>query len=234
MFLSKRPAALSLLALVLACSSDRQTGPSAIATNVHGFAAAKAAASIDTDSRARFTVYATMSDGTTRAGILGDGRLSDGSPAALGAPSEYQGNQCGVTAKIFWYNTKLSHSGDATFDPDASSATCGAPRKLGFMIGGTAQMIGPFTNVNQVMQLTTVGQSRTQAMTFDATGLANCGRIIFSQVNVTRLSGNTSGGKGTWTVESTSAGGCYRFSKGAYRYTGTSYTLPFHFLITEI
>src|SRR5450759_1063872 len=103
MFLSKRPAALSLLALVLACSSDRQTGPSAIATNVHGFAAAKAAASIDTDSRARFTVYATMSDGTTPTGIIGDGRLSDGS-AALGAPSEYQGNLCGVTAKIFWYN----------------------------------------------------------------------------------------------------------------------------------
>lgn len=233
MFLSKHPAALSLLALVLACSSDRQTGPSAIATNVHGFSAAKAAASIDTDSRARFTVYATMSDGTTPAGIVGDGRLFDGSPAALGAPSEYQGNLCGVTAKIFWYNTKLSHSGDATLDADANSPTCGAPRKLGFMIGGTAQMIGPFTNVNQVMQLT-VGQSRLQAMTFDATGLANCDRIIFSLVNVTRLSGDISGAKGTWTVESANAGGCYKFSKGAYRSTSTSYALPFHFLITEI
>lgn len=232
MFLSKRPAALSLLALVLACSSDRQTGPSAIVTNVHGFAAAKAAASIDTDSRARFTVYATMSDGTTPTGIVGDGRLSDGSPA-LGAASEYQGDLCGVAAKIFWYNTKLSRSGDATLDPDANSPTCGTARKLGFMINGTKQMIGPFTNVNQVMQLT-AGQFRLQAMTFDATGLANCDRIIFSQVNVTRLSGNTSGGKGTWTVESTSTGGCYQYSKGAYRYTGTSYPLPFHFLITEI
>lgn len=232
MFLSKHPAALSLLALVLACSSDRQTGPSAIATNVHGFAAAKAAASIDTDARARFTVYATMSDGTTPTGIIGDGRLSDGSPA-LGAPSEYQGSLCGVTAKIFWYNTKLSQSGDATLDPDANAPTCGAPRKLGFTIGGTAQLIGPFSNVNQVMQLA-VSQSRLQAMTFDATGLANCSRIIFSQVNVTRRSGNTSGLKGTWTVESTSAGGCYQYSKGAYRYTGTSYALPFYFLITEI
>ena len=86
MFRSKRPVALSLLALVMACSSERQTGPSEIATNVRSVAAARAAASIDTDARARFTVYATMSDGTTPTGIIGDGRLFDGS-AALGAPS---------------------------------------------------------------------------------------------------------------------------------------------------
>lgn len=202
---------------------------------------------VDTDSRAVWEIQdwltITAPDGSvsqiaTR--IRGDGRAADGSTSTTES-SIYQGDRCGVHAKIFWKDPDYSQSGDAVFDPDMNYSTrngCGAARAVMLHLeNGTVVQSGPFTNARQVMQLA-AGESRLQTMQWSSHGLSNCERLIFSTadgndaVRVTR----TADSPGVWTVESTGShrAGCYKHSRGSYVYTGTSYTLPFSLKITEV
>lgn len=71
-----------------------------------------------------------------RARIFGDGRDSDGTPRT--GDARYTGGQCGVLAQI--RSPADGWGGDAPFDPDYSAApsSCGGPRKLNFVLSGSA------------------------------------------------------------------------------------------------
>jgi len=235
MSLLRRSASISLLvAGAAACSRELPTSQQTeVSPDI-----AMARTVTDTDSRLRVEYFSLMSDGSA-AGITGDGRLADGAVDPSGTVSSYQGDLCGVRAKIFWYNTSGSQSGDATLDPDADRATCGAVRYLNFRFQSTPVPVSAFANVRQVMQLA-VGESRLQRMGYELGNVANCNRIVFdgaTQILVTRTDTNIDPlAARTWKAESQAPhqGFCEVFSKGAYRPNGVVYTLPFRMTLTEI
>ena len=243
--------------LATACSDPpmqpRDSGPSL----------AKGGGSTGTDSRAKW-VWADaldldgVSGAETPAGIRGDGRLADGT-AALGAPSEYQDGMCGVQAKIFWYDTRLSQSGDAVFDPDKSGGACGARRTMQYYLAGADGPVSLFptgTNAQRVM-LVQIGAPELRRMNFriDQSGCAALrfhdvydyggtatyeplGEQIASEVRITRLDANTDArAPRRWRVESQ---GTHRAvcavsdRRGVLTNTTTTYYLPFAVEITEI
>jgi len=107
----------------------------------------------DTDSRATFAFFATAADGSA-ANLRGDGRDADGMGTGLD-PSTYQGDRCGVHAKIFAVNPEGSASGDAVVQPagDAQHGTCGAARELSAHLGGGVVEPVRSLNIKCVMQL---------------------------------------------------------------------------------
>lgn len=245
-----RSACLTIAAVAAACSPD--ASPVLPSLDAPLSANAAKGGGTDTDSRAVWELFGsyTAADGSTRStGIRGDGRLADGSAiidAASDLTGAYQNDRCGVTGKIFWYDPDYSRSGDATIDPDGSSSgLCnGTARSFALYLDGqTATADGPFTNARQVMQLA-ANESRLQDMWLTNTSISACERLSYesstehgeNRIRVTRLEGDASGAPGVWTVEST--GGhlarCYSWSKGAYRYSGKSYVLPFRIRITEV
>lgn len=186
----------------------------------------------DTDSRAILQFSDLMPDGTA-AGIRGDG---------AGA---YEGNVCGVHAKIFWNDPDYSQSGDLVFDPDANKSGSCAARKLLFDLDSdpatAATVLGPFTNVRQIMQVTA---TRTQVMQWSV-ALPDCERIRFGTAGSDNLTA-TSGGvlverlassPGQWRVTTVDGvGKCYNWRKGSYSHIAgvdPVYTLPYQFTATE-
>lgn len=206
----------------------------------------------DTDSRAVWEFFRTYTaaDGSTQStGIHGDGRLADGS-AIADATSDltgaYQNDRCGVTGKIFWYDPDFSRSGDATIDPNGSnSGLCnGKARHFALYLDGqTATLSGPFTNARQVMQLA-LNEAELRDMWWTSSSIPECERLSYesstehgdNRIQVTRLEGDASGSRGVWMVESTGShrARCYNWAKGGYRYSGSSYVLPFRIRITEV
>jgi hypothetical protein len=234
---SRTPIALGslIVATLTACTRELPTAGQAQTDRP----IAMARGNVDTDSRLRVEYFDMMSDGVTNAGITGDNRLADGSSSNAGY-SSYQGDLCGVRAKIWWYNTSASQSGDATLDPDADRATCGAVRYLTFKFGSAPVKVSAFANVRQVMQLTLDQPTRLQRMGYELSNVSNCDRIVFdgaSQILVTRTDTNADPtAPRTWTAESQAPhqGYCEVYSKGAYRQNGVTYILPFRMALTEI
>jgi hypothetical protein len=181
------------------------------------------------------------------AGVVGDGRNEFG---ASGSTSRYQGAFCGVAAKIFWYNTSMSQSGDMTFGANSDYDTqhsCGASRTLYFYMSyqpggarGTASAAGSFTNVRAVMQLAP-GQAVSQNGGFGGLGFSGCTKIFFDRttyptaanIRVTRLA-DVNGAR-QWRVESEypHLGMCAVAQGQKWIAKGTRY-LPFSYTATEV
>src|SRR5688500_4060113 len=217
----------------------------------------KQTGNVDTGSRALLTWDSEVnvaapgaSPVMAPAGIRGDGRDRFGIASAV---SEYQGEFCGVDAKIFWNSADFSGSGDLTFDPDMSYSAdmkgCGTRRMLLFHLSyvaggspGPASAIGAWSNARQVIQLSSLGDSRSQFLRFWYMKLRNCDRIDFdsvwgngaANVRVTRLANLADGAK-VWRVESEypHLGMCTTFGGNTTTARGTKY-LPFGFTATEV
>ena len=181
------------------------------------------------------------------AGIQGDARDKFGRPAGF---SEYQGDYCGVHAKIFWDDLRFSGSGDLVFDADKENGNlngCGAARKLRFHLfyqpggaPGASTALGTFSNVNGAMMMAP-GEVRQQRIRFWYVGLRDCDRIEFdapvwptsSNIRVTRLPGVNSARR--WKVESVYPHmAMCTAPKGSTYYAKSLKYLPFAFTATEI
>lgn len=185
------------------------------------------------------------------AGIRGDDRNVYGGSATS---SEYQGEFCHVHAKIWWYETSTSQSGDLVFHPGARQAQgkyCGSSRALRFYLNyrpggdpGSAKYIAAFTNARQVMQLAD-GESRSQWLRF-MLNLKGCKRVEFNtaygvaNARVERLPdiGTSPAGNPIrrWRVSSEypHTAMCMIESRGELVPTGTTKYLPFSYVATEV
>jgi hypothetical protein len=153
-----------LICLVLACSAENATNPSALRVESN-IGAAKAV------SRANYIFADSVNLAAagnpaqwTATGIKGDGRLKTG-VASTGSPSnEYEGGSCGVDATL---------GSTATFntDPDhgwtsAMQATCGGKRLFNFYLNGlsgTPTAIGPHSVVDPFSGLAVGGSTTREA-----------------------------------------------------------------------
>ena len=192
---------------------------------------------VDTDSRAAWSFADQYVSGTNELAeaILSPTRIrGDG----LG---DYRGDECGVHAKIFWYDPSFSRSGDAVFDADMNSPGSCARRALNFYWtdDATATRLAPFMNARRVMQLG-IGGSRLQDFSFDI-GAATCARVQFSALNgrgvrVTRADVSVGTAPRSWRVESTAdhSAECYVVKKGRYVASGELRFLPFVATIVEL
>jgi hypothetical protein len=238
--------AIAITIAFTACSPDRAVAP--VADVAPSFAKA---GNIDTDSRAILVWddQVIVNSVAVPAGIEGDDY--DRYSTLAGTDDEYQGQVCGVHAKIF--NTSaLSGSGDLVFDPDfdAPGKSCnGVSRKLRFHLSydeasgvpGSATLIGTFTNVRLIWEIA-AGQSRQQAMRFIFVNQAGCEALEFNSaigggandVQVTGLADGPNGRR--WRVESTGThrAMCMVSSKGKSVASGTTKYLPFAFTVTEV
>ena len=237
---------ITAIVTITACDSDRAAAPSSdLAPSL-----AKGG-NIDTDSRALLvwedSVSIVGSPTKIPAGIQGDGydRLSTDTVADADA---YQGQVCGVHAKIF-NTSSLSGSGDLVFDPDfdAPGKSCnGVSRKLRFHLSrntaaddaGPPTPMGTFTNVRRIWALKS-GHT-TQTMRFIFADASGCEALDFNPafggdtVRVTSLA-PSSDGSANWRVESTGdhRAACMVTSKGKSVANGTKF-LPFAFSVTEV
>jgi hypothetical protein len=203
---------------------------------------------VDTDPRAVVEWANAMDIGTpgfpnivpTR--IRGDGRLENGTSAA-GAASRYQGEFCGVHAKIF-----QGGSGDLVFSPASNKETMecgGVVRTLGFDFGSGPIQVNTSTNARNLRGLA-VGVQRVQNMPFGYITSSGCesfrfradsinGVEISSQTVATRLP-DLAPGVRQWRVESrsTHSARCMVSIKGRLEPTGAPVYLPFSVIVTEV
>jgi hypothetical protein len=235
-------------AALSACAPEPTALTSAPATSP-----ALAKGQTDTDARAIWSFFPTVADGTP-AGLVGDGKTAQG-PFAGDGPSVYEGNVCGVHAKIFWDNATGAGSGDATLQPDkhwnnlskSQKADCGgSPRVVKAALGADHGTVAAwFMNARQVMQLTgepgTVGYRTFQI----STTLAACEFLRYNaevsgvanpngQIKITYL-GDVVDGRRTWIAESQGAhtAGCYAYKNGSYVWDGVRRPIPFRVQIVE-
>jgi hypothetical protein len=215
----------------------------------------------DTDSRAIFAFYGTTAYGA--ASLLGDGRDANGAGSGLD-PSTYQGNRCGVHAKIFAANETASQSGDAVIQPsgDYNKVQCGAARTLTANLGNGSALSVASMNVKCVMQLVPesgVGPCWDPEAQIDPTdptigyytmGVTTetraCERLLWNPevaggspdgyVKVTYLGTTQPGGARQWSAETQPphAAGCHTWKRGKYTWDGTTRTVPFRIVITEV
>lgn len=180
----------------------------------------------DGDPLAIWRFHSVLSDAETRSALRGDGRLADGS---TGEPSTYQGEVCGVRAKIHVSNG----GGDAVLDPDAvrkKAKSCGDARSIVIDADGTTHEGGAFVNALGIWWMA-AGDSEPRKVVFDDTGVAGCERLIFESARITR----TAESPGRWTVETEGdhAASCQTKSGPRYEDNGTR-TLPFSAEVEEV
>jgi hypothetical protein len=216
---------------------------------------------IDTDSRAIWAFHGTTADGA--AALLGDGRDANGAGSGLD-PSTYQGDRCGVHAKIFAANETASRSGDAVIQPagDYNQVQCGAARTVTASLGSGSALSVWSMNVKCVMQLVpgygigpcwdpeaqidptdpTIGYY-TMGVTTESRACERlrwdpeiAGGAFSGHVKVTYLGTTGPGGARQWSAETQPphAAGCYTWKKGKYSWDGTTRTVPFRIMITEV
>jgi hypothetical protein len=176
------------------------------------------------------------------AGIIGDGRLRDGSSAA-GGDSEYQGNFCGTNG---WFYSQPDPSGAQgsgllRIQPGYGTNPCGEKRFYLMNLDGVWTRVDPLSQVPGVYWIGT-GQAILSTMGFGIE-LPNCQIVKFDpavggdNVIVTRLDGGT--GPRRWLLRSHGAhmGSCVALAKkGPVTWvpTGKKYYLPFSMTLTEI
>ena len=241
------------LAVLLAAGCAEQP------TQPHDLAPSLGKGGVDTDSRARWAWAdeVLVGDGSVAAGIRGDGLLADGTAAATGS-SEYQGDVCGVHAKIFFNNESLSTSGDAVFDPDMnySARACGGVRRtLIVQLPQGPVALAPFINARNIMAAPLgtstlrlnvgLAVSGCEAARFHdfydggsgvATYESSGADLIAREVLVTREADDPSTGARRWRVESRPphTAVCAVTIKGRMTNTSNTIYLPFAVEITEI
>jgi len=229
--------------LLAGCNVDT-VGPGALqpstSTPVIPTWVVRSTGNVDPDSRARYVISNKVDVGGTMvaAGIVGDGRLRDGSSAA-GGDSEFQGDMCGVAGTI---TNGPREAGDLIYDPNSGpTAPCGAARFYVFNLDGVPTQTAPLSRVFGIWSLD-VGASVSQAQGFGVQ-LTNCAVLSFDSqyggdnLLITRLD-NGSGAR-QWQVKSQGGhlAACVNLSKkGAANYiaTGKKYYLPFAITVTEI
>lgn len=201
--------------------------------------------STDTDPRAIWEYFPSFADAngsvqTSR--LTGDGRDALGAATGNGT-SIFQGDKCGVHAKIFVGNG----GGDGVLDPDGNydrGTVCeGGKRYVQFNLGSSTVKAGAFTNAFGIWWFN-LGESRVQKMNYRYNNISDCEILRFedanglSAVRVTRVDDDT--GAKQWTVESlpnadgNHVAGCYVWSKGSYVFNGKKYEMPFSARITEV
>lgn len=201
----------------------------------------KAKGSVDTNSRANYVVATSVDVGggnVQPAGIIGDGRLKDGS-SANGGDSEYQGGFCGTAGRI----TTSSNRDDLIFDPDGDAvALCGAARSYLFNLDGVWTSGGPRAVVYNIWAMTT-GSSMTPALSFGFNpAIAGCTYLAFDSqygtqnVAITRVDSGI--GPRKWTIRSqgTHRAACVIPSRkgNGWMASGKTYYLPFVIAVTEV
>jgi hypothetical protein len=174
--------------------------------------------------------------------IRGDGRVENGTSSGGGA-SRYQGEFCGVHAKLF-----QGGSGDLVFSPafNKEAGECsGIVRTLGFDFGSGLIQVNTFTNALNLRDLA-VGAQRVQNMPFDYINSSGCesfrfradsvnGVEVSSQTVATRLP-DVAPGVRQWRVESrsTHSARCMVSVRNRLEPTGAPVYLPFSVIVTEV
>lgn len=240
------PTSLALAALLAGCAQDARTP---VSPSDAGLSSAKG--NTDTYPRAHL-VWAdqVMVNGEwVPAGIQGDDRDKKGQPN--GVTDEYQGQFCGVGAKI-WSGTR--DSGDLVFDSDATytsdmDASCGGGRRyLKVDLRGLPNAeagiyhAGSKTVMREVWKLS-VDQFHERFMGFGHDMPSTCVKLMFDaqytgvrNVLITRLP-DTSSGARQWRVQSqgTHEAACVVSGKaGAWVDTGVRIFAPFSVTATEV
>jgi len=203
----------------------------------------------DTNSRMNY-VLATQVDVSPAgspanlqpAGIIGDGRLRDGSSAA-GGDSEYQGNFCGTVAWVYSMPDPNGSPGTGMlrFQPGYGTNPCGDKRYYLMNLDGVWTRVDPLSRVPDVYWMS-VGQTILSVEGFGI-DLPDCQVLKFDpavggdNVSVTRLDAGT--GPRRWLLRSHGAhmAACTVLRvKGPNGWipTGKKYYLPFAITITEV
>jgi hypothetical protein len=252
--------ALALVAVIAAGCSEREAAPLAPDDPVYGNAKGGPKAE-ETDPLAIWEWFAIHPEGSEDGSeaafslVRGDGKATDGK-TALGSDSPltgaYEGEVCGVHAKIFWSGS--NYGGDAVFDADFNRDSSCGPRYLEIDLPGGTVQDAPFINVREIMY---VGEQEIQQQLLRLGNLRNIPECEYMQfgvrtedpddepwrvqsggVYVTGLEGTgpeaTRGG-GHWEVKTVPphTGTCYYTARGK-TVEGQSYTVPFHFEVTEL
>lgn len=212
---------------------------------------------IDSNSRANFVwADSIFFDGAwVAAGIRGDGRLKDGSPASSTPSNEYQGKYCGVAAIL--YTAGTAPSGDMDYTPgfnytsSMQTACQGGPRVYEFYLSGdsahltsSALASGPHSIARGLANLAP-GAVVTQ---WEGFGIqqSNCPNLMFNDafppsqsLRYTRLADVVAGGRTVrqWRIESYGSHVAACVANGAkpgtYVPTGVTYFVPFALTVTE-
>jgi hypothetical protein len=213
---------------------------------------------VDLNSRANFVWDDSIlvNGAWLAAGIRGDGRLKDGSPAAGTPCNEYHGAWCGVAATLATDGT--APSGDMDFTPGVNytssmqTACHGGPRVYNFYLSSDAAHLkpsalasGPHSIARGLANLAP-GAAVAQWEGFGI-GQANCSILMFNDLFppsqsliYTRLPDVAVGGTTVrqWRIESQGshvAACVHTGSKsGTYVLEGTYYFVPFALTVTEV
>lgn len=227
---------LATAAIVGCEDSQPPTDPGSVAPQL-----GKGGGTVDTRPRANI-VWSDSPHGLVP-GIEGDSRSKVGS--TTGTLDEYQGDFCGVSARLF---ALAGETGDlnADFDTYYTStmfSACGTARRQTFHLGGTLGNVvfAPHFVVRGLTHLA-VGQSRSQYMGFGIQQ-TECQRVMFdsqysgaSDARITRIDDGTTSPR-QWRVESQSphTAQCVKSTKNGTLYAvGSPIYLPFSFTVTEV
>ena len=237
-----------LLAVAAACNADHATSASTALDRAAVLA--KGAPGSGTDSRVRWYLARTLSDGITAAKLYGDGLNLDGTPVADPAtdPSAYDGEaQCNVRGTVNWYGNPSKATGNLFLAPGGGATPLCFDRDRLIMVDtGAVDLVAVHwtTTVPQVMQLVAGGSIMEDFTYYPNNKIPNCARVIWrvstgSGVVLKRLSGDTNRNPGEWTIETrgTHVGTCLTSSTAHGKpqtVDGESYYLPFSLRAVEV
>ena len=242
---------VAVLALGCADQGTDLAGPRAAAPS---FAKTK----VDGNSRASLVWADSVLVNGVRvpAGIRGDGRLRDGSPATGTPSNEYQGNWCGVAATLATAGT--TPSGDMDYTPGINytssmvTACSGGPRVYEFYLSSDSAHLNPSAlasgphSIARGLANLAPGAVVTQ---WEGFGIqqSNCSNLMFNDLfppsqslRYMRLADVVVGGRTArrWRIESQGShvAACVKNGArpGTYVLQGPYYFVPFALTVTEV
>jgi len=231
-------------------------GPDVIGPRGAGPAFARA--KVDSNSRANFVwADSILFNGIwVPAGIRGDGRLKDGSPASGTPSSEYQGGWCGVAATLATAGT--APGGDMNYTPGVNYTSsmaipcAGGPRLYEFYLSSDSAHLNPLPlasgphSIASGLANLAPGAVVTQ---WEGFGIqqSNCSTLMFNDLfppsqslRYTRLADVVIGGRTVrqWRIESQGShvAACVKngAKPGTYVLQGPFYYVPFALTVTEV
>lgn len=219
-----------------------------------GAGPAFARAKVDSNSRADFVwADSILFNGVwVPAGIRGDGRLKDGSPASGAPSSEYQGGWCGVAATLA--TAGIAPGGDMNYTPgiDYTSSMqipChGGPRVYEFYLSSDSAHLNPSPVASGTHSIARgLANLAAGAVVTQWEGFATTCFLMFNDafppsqsLRYTRLADVVVGGRTVrqWRIESQGShiAACVvaGAKPGTYVPTGVTYFVPFALTVTEV
>ncbi|HYL30687.1 MAG TPA: hypothetical protein VEU27_12260 [Gemmatimonadales bacterium] len=245
-------AAIATLVLMAACNGELTESPG------NGWVPELGKGTVDMTTQANFVFADSVNIGTAQApawevaGIQGDARLKDGTPA-VGTPSnEYQGSFCGVSAVIG--SGQKNQNADFVVDPNINwtsslPASCQPARAYRIYLSGPGaapSSVSPHTVFRGISTMA-IGETRIQAVQLGTAGDLGIGlwfddayppasSLLFMRLpNVTDASGRS---VRQWLIQTR---GTHRAmgvvpdpgGKGLVP-SGVTYYLPFAMTLTEV